>query len=595
MKAQNNKHEDKEISLLLSAVDLRANEPDRRFLNMLKRQSTVEFLARSKDGDKQSEKTIPISKWRIFMKNRIKLAAAATIVLALLVCKSYIGGSVELTTIAFAEISRAMRSVPWMHSVSREQAIGKNLSSEEWIGFEAQIHASKLSDGNMFFTNMKEHKSYRYSPEDRSITVRYIYDPYTPEDYFPFELPSANTYLADVLKVAKERDAEMTTREVEFDGQQAQLQEISLSVMQDNESLIGKLSLYVQPYSRLLLCAKAMVTDSSGNIVGQMETAYSYPRTGPADIYDLGAPNDAAIVSKLPEADYQVVWDSYRQKRTQATTKYIAVISHTDHPLGDVTNMVDVDYKSGLKHRLERHFVFNRGERIDKFWPERKEQLGDSFESLVVWAAGHYEKRGYISIHLYDGGRYLSTARDGDGGWSEPRIATKKLMPEIYLQCLGWPEIGTDGHIIEDDYSVQNNLICIERLQQGNIYSGNVSLPGRFVYYLDPQKDYICRRKITEWRPDAAWQRDRNWLAGIEPDKINNGSITVADATEVMQAPNGHWYPTIITVKQSGIRKDYKEAELKVCTIKKIYVRTDLEFPEDIFDADKLPIQQMTR
>jgi len=58
MKAQNDQHKDKRMSLLLSAVDQRAKEPDRQFLDKLKERSTAEFLAFSTDGDKQSEKTI---------------------------------------------------------------------------------------------------------------------------------------------------------------------------------------------------------------------------------------------------------------------------------------------------------------------------------------------------------------------------------------------------------------------------------------------------------------------------------------------------------------------------------------------------------
>jgi hypothetical protein len=111
------------------------------------------------------------------------------------------------------------------------------------------------------------------------------------------------------------------------------------------------------------------------------------------------------------------------------------------------------------------------------------------------------------------------------------------------------------------------------------------------VYYLDPQKDYICRRKITEWRPDAEWQKNKSWLDGMEPDKIRNGSIAVHDITEIIQAPNGHWYPRVIVERQSGIRKDYKEVELKVRTVKRIYLQTDPEFPDDVFSAEKLPGQ----
>ncbi len=105
MKAQNDKQEEKRMSLLLSAVDYGANEPDRQFLDKLKEQSTAEFLAFSTDGNKQSEKTIPISIWRIIMKSRItKLAAAAVIVVAGFVCIHQFGGSIDGTTIAWARV-----------------------------------------------------------------------------------------------------------------------------------------------------------------------------------------------------------------------------------------------------------------------------------------------------------------------------------------------------------------------------------------------------------------------------------------------------------------------------------------------------------
>ena len=123
------------------------------------------------------------------------------------------------------------------------------------------------------------------------------------------------------------------------------------------------------------------------------------------------------------------------------------------------------------------------------------------------------------------------------------------------------------------------------------MYSGIVSQPGRFVYYLDPQKDYICRRRITEQRPGAEWQEDKNWLDGVEPDKIRNGSIIVYDTTEIIQAPNGHWYPKVIVIKQSGIREDYNEAPLHVSNITTIHLRTNPKFPDDIFNAEKLPGQ----
>jgi len=122
MKAQDDKNEDIRISSLLSAVDHGAAEPDRQFLDKLKRQSTAEFLASSADGNKQSERTIPISIWRIIMKSRItKVAAAAVIVVAGLVCIHQFGGSIDGTTVAWAKVIETIENAHTF--TSRERRI----------------------------------------------------------------------------------------------------------------------------------------------------------------------------------------------------------------------------------------------------------------------------------------------------------------------------------------------------------------------------------------------------------------------------------------------------------------------------------------
>ena len=101
----------------------------------------------------------------------------------------------------------------------------------------------------------------------------------------------------------------------------------------------------------------------------------------------------------------------------------------------------------------------------------------------------------------------------------------------------------------------------------------------------------MCIRKVTEWRPDADWQEDKNWLDGIEPENVRDGSITIEDITETVKAPNGHWYPKVIEEKQTGIRKDYKDTPLKLRSTKKIFIKTIPQFPDGIFNPEKLPGQ----
>ena len=521
--------------------------------------------------------------WKIIMKSRItQLTTAAVIIIAVIIGINQFGGPVDITTISFADITEAMNNVPWMHIVSRGFERGLNGVGEQWFGFETKIEAEKDFDGEVEFWNVKEHKRYKYDPETRTITIDYAYE----DDVFFTSSPVL--FLESMLKSVKEQGAEIITKRGEYNGQDAQIQEISLSLMlqQGREChTVGRL--YIEPESKLLYAAQCKSTNAKGNTIIDVEATFDYPQTGPADIYDLGVPRDARIIDKMPKEDYLAILDKYRECRDKATSEYVAIITHTLKYKEFFVSKVEVEYKSGPNYRFEQHFVFNAGESIEKYWPKHKKQLGDSYESLMAWLQRHYVNMGYFTIGLYDGEYKYSVSRRNSGIWDKVKKSSFSSMPWTNLQQLAWPNIGaTEGHIIEDDYARENNLICIERSWQGRISDGKVSLPGRCHYYLDPEKDFICRRKVTERRPDAQWQKDKDWLKDVEPEKIRDRSIYVEEITEVIQAPNGCWYPRMIA---EGIRKDYQDVPLKVSPTKTVYIRTNPEFPEDIFNADKLP------
>ncbi|MHC4204909.1 MAG: hypothetical protein ACYSTT_09675 [Planctomycetota bacterium] len=119
MAAQNGKQIDKRISSLLSSVNRGTNEPDKQLLDKLKEQSTAEFLARSTDSSQKSEKTIPISKWRIIMKSPITKLAAAAVIIAALIGISRLGDSIGVTNVAWAKVIETIENA---HSItSREK------------------------------------------------------------------------------------------------------------------------------------------------------------------------------------------------------------------------------------------------------------------------------------------------------------------------------------------------------------------------------------------------------------------------------------------------------------------------------------------
>jgi hypothetical protein len=200
-----------------------------------------------------------------------------------------------------------------------------------------------------------------------------------------------------------------------------------------------------------------------------------------------------------------------------------------------------------------------------------------------------------ISIQLYDGQYSSSIDRDGNGGWGKLQKAYSPNSDSGLSQTVAfqaWPTIPSTARIIADDYAGQNGLVCIENLTQGIVFpDGAVGHPGRFLYYLDPAQDYLCRRQVMEWRLNAEWQQDKNWLKRADPQKVRGGGMVVDEITEVFQAPNGHWYPRVIVQKHTDARDDSMDAPMSVYDIEMIYLDLSPTFPEGIFDRNRLPGQ----
>ncbi len=542
--------------------------------------------------------------WRFLMRSPItKLTAAGLVIAAVVIGVSHLNGTV-VKAVEFSEITEAMGQVPWMHASSSGFERGITGVGEQWIGFQAKIHAGRSADGKVSFWNLREHQRTEYDPGRNAITLAYMQD-----DEFPLNLSSPAQLLESMNKMFMDQGAEIVARIGEYQGCKAQVQTISLSNVGTNGES-QTLTLYVDPDSKRLYAAEVKGIDSQGEVTMAGTMTFDYPESGPESIYDLGVPQDAQILSNMPGRNVHSIREHYRQVRgetsleygvmqrywqirDEATQEYIAVIAHnTGVAITDVVNMVDVDYKSGNKHRQERHGVFYQGQPVDdEVWAKSKQKLGNTLESLLAWSRGHDAGRGRIDIHLYDGQYDCSVSRDRDN-WGQP---TKhyhpegSVAPEIALGDLAWPEVLPGARIAEDDYATERGLICFEHLQQGRVSNGAVHLPGRFLWYLDPAWDYLCRRKVTEWRRDADWQEDKDWLKGVDPSKVPDSTTTIEEITEAFQSPNGHWYPTAIVVGSGS--KGSNQGSLKAYHIKRIYLDLNPEFPEGIFDVDKLPGQ----
>jgi len=373
--------------------------------------------------------------WRLIMESKItKLVTAAVILVAAGLAIHFSGGSVDLTTIAMGDITEAMQKQPWLHCISRSSHGGTSQNIEAWVNFEAKIAGFKMDPGKTQFWDIMDEKKYEFDSETNTITVEY-----TDDKYLPAQMSSPAAAVETMYEVLRNQGAEITTKVGEYEGQAVQIQEMILS---SESGPSQTLALYIEPQSKLILAADVKVTDPNGQVMASAEMTYSYPQSGPRSIYDLGVPRDAEIISKLPSEDYSSIWEKYRQSRKDATEEYIAIVTSAERFPSDAITRVEVDYKSGPRQRMEHHSVFKPGEPFEEFWPQYKEQLGNTFDSLLEWAAKNYEQeKGILSVFINDGQYSRHARRRGSGEW---KLYKRAIHQEVWI-CLLEVSVGLVG------------------------------------------------------------------------------------------------------------------------------------------------------
>jgi hypothetical protein len=550
----------------------------------------ADVLKAFEESKKKESAIAQPSIWRIIMKSPItKLAAAAVIIITAILALH--NGSVNITSPAFGleDVIAAMQKAKWMHvkfevtelNVDPNTAEKMKVVPETWISLNPCQGILIGADGSINFSEDDLGKSTRYDPQTNTITIYY----------------SANTasvsgsMFTDFAEMLPRQIAEMEKRGAKLtysDGvyQNNAVTVISIDYSDDQESRT-EMSMFVDPLTRLPKKLTSRQTDSKGQILG-FSGEFDYPDSGPTDIYEAGAPRDAQvkIIDERPTPEFLEVIKPYRTAREKLVSKYILIVTHWQN---SEINRVDVIYNDGGKQRFESHSVFKPGETIHEMWPVHSAAMGTTFDSLLQWA--QQGKSGSVTIYLYDGEYYYKFEKDDADKWSADK---KQYSPRFNpnpigdLADLGWSPISNNGKVVENEYALAHNFLCVETRSEHRITDGKLIYPAqKNICYLDPQHGYICRREEVY----AHHQRSANTPVeelDFDPKEIPSEPHSITEVTEFGRTDTGQWYPR--TIEHSSGGWDYKgnRLPLRLSSIKKIFLQTSCEFPVDIFDPDKV-------
>jgi hypothetical protein len=230
--------------------------------------------------------------WRRIMSSRItKLAAAAVIIIAACVVIHQSGGSFDVSSVAFSQITENMKNMPWLHGVVEgEQAAGTETVShrmEGWFCFERKITVSRQSSGEVRFQDDLKQILQVYDPAADSITVSHV----TPLNWNKIG-GSALDFPKAIMKMFEDAGEKVIRETGKYKGKDALIFKMSAFL----GGMDMKVEMTVDAKMHIVLYVNQKAFDKAGKLTMEANAYFDYPETGPESIYEVGVPTSTKTI-----------------------------------------------------------------------------------------------------------------------------------------------------------------------------------------------------------------------------------------------------------------------------------------------------------
>lgn len=239
--------------------------------------------------------------WKIIMKSRItRFTKVAVIVFAVLMCIHQLSHSIDGASVALAQMTEAIRRVPWMHVRAEMDTPPHEGLVEEWICFEKSIEITKRVNGSITYRDEGQDTMYIYDPLNNMVTITSLSDKYAIPRRTPMtDSPSrAIETLIETLK--REGIMQLSVSIDEIDGQPVKILDV-VSTIQGESVVKQDMTIIIHAESMLPIRMDTLITTEHGDRQGVVHVDFDYPSEGPENIYSLGVPEDANIVDRRPK------------------------------------------------------------------------------------------------------------------------------------------------------------------------------------------------------------------------------------------------------------------------------------------------------
>jgi hypothetical protein len=225
--------------------------------------------------------------WRIIMRSKItKLTTAAVIIAGIMLGMYALTGSFDGTSITMAQVRQAMENIDWVQMVGWSEE--EHISS--WYSFTSKVAIYIYSEGRILYRDFNARKELVWNPGGEAI-----YESDIDEDR-QFASGVSNIYkgLTKAFDSMEAKGDYKITKEIgTYQGQKVEIWTGRRIKGEPGPTHTELFTMYIDMDKKLPVAAMDVKKGEDGDI--QLNVEFKYPQTGPADIYEAGAPRTAQI------------------------------------------------------------------------------------------------------------------------------------------------------------------------------------------------------------------------------------------------------------------------------------------------------------
>jgi len=225
---------------------------------------------------------------RTIMKSPItKLAAAAVIIAAIMLGMYALTGSVDGTSITIAQVRQAIQDIDWVQMVGRSE----EESVSAWYSFALKVQILVDDEGRIVYFDFNAGKRLVWNPGNQDIYE----SPIDEGRQFAGGVSNIFEGLTKTFDSLEAKGDYKVTRKLgTYQGQEVEIWTARRVKGKAGPTHTEIFTMYIDVDKKLPIAATD-VKGADGDIQRTNDVEFKYPETGPADIYEAGAPRSAKI------------------------------------------------------------------------------------------------------------------------------------------------------------------------------------------------------------------------------------------------------------------------------------------------------------